>query len=423
MVLGLIIILFFIFLITVLGFKRAFFVYFCYNFMDYGLIAIRGLQFKHIILALFFINSIKIFNKNKEKYPFMICTLVFVIPFIVCNILSTFTGRDSWTSIFITIVQNTVIPFVLFNYIKTKNDLNTFIKYFLTLCFIICLYAYLEIILGTSPIVNFIHQNNGDAFNPLDGSFRFGGIKSTQSFFIHSTTFGYVSFCLLSFCILFLDKCKYELNLKWHNLLLVIIMLMTCVLFSGSRSSIAGLFILFGFVFFRRIFYQSKLNLKFILVLLVISFLIYNYLYEYIYSIIDSIINSDNSKLGSSTSMRQGQFLVGITYMLQNPVFGNGSGYTFGHVIFIDKNLFGAESIWITTAIDLGLFGVLSYLLCYFLIYKNFNHDKLPKLFYLLLFLFINSITSVPGMYFDFVLSMFVIINRMDKLISYGRSC
>ena len=420
---GIIILALFAIFIFTLGFKRAFFLYFCYDFIDCGLLAIRGLQYKHILLAVFLIKALSIYTKNKDnRYPFTTCSIIFIIPYVVCNMFSSYANMTSVTSIILTVLQNIAMPFILFVFLKTSNDLKKFTRYILVLCLIMCLYAYFEISIGTSPVVDFIHNYNHDGLTSLRDSYRFGSIKSTQSFFLHATTFGYVACMFLTLLMLFVYRYNRGLRIKKANVIITIIMLASCVLFSGARSSIAGMFILFGYLILTNSTHGAKTFVRTIIIGGLIILLLNNFFADYFSQIIDSILYSDKSAIGSSTSMRTIQLAVVLSYFSQSPILGFGSGYTFGQVVIAHPEIYGAESIWFTIGIDFGLIGILSYLFSLIAIEKSFKYDKRNCTFMLLLFVFINTLTSVPGIYFSFILSIFIYIDRLNYFVYEEKS-
>ena len=387
--------MFFCFLIKLTGVSKSFTIFFFYTLFDNGLKFIGPINVKDIVLIVFLII---LFNKRmvkKYKYPFYYCSLLSVVSYCISAYMAS---EPHWPFMILKCMRYFMLPVCFYYFIiKVNNGVIYFSKHLLWFSTFIVLYSILELTIGTSPIVNFINDYNGDGYN-MDEAFRYG-VKRIQTVFIHSTALGYYCVTASAFLLLCVDNNIRRLNkISDLNYWLVIFGLAIITFLTGTRSAMIPL--VFIYLWYTR---NKILNIKYLIWYIILLFALFItaqiYLSDYFDTVLDSILNTNDNAVGSSTDMRQVQFAIALYYFLQAPVFGNGTSFTFDVVTPINPDMYGAESVWMPLMIDNGIVGCIAYLLCYVycFIYILQNKNKIDCIFTLGLILFINTATSVPG--------------------------
>ena len=413
---GSIIILVFIILIKILNVQKAFSIFIIYNFLDKGLSLVGPLQVKDIILFIFLLillSKKRLLTEN--KYPLTFCSLLSIASYF----LSTyFSQSPHWPFTIIKCIKYFGLPLCFYYYIAISwklKGMQYFIKYMFLFSIFLVLYAFIELIIGTSPIVNFINEHNGTGYN-LDETFRFG-IKRIQTVFTHATTLGYFSVVFISFLLLFIDKniCQ-SLNIKQSHYWIVITGLIVTTFLSGTRSALIPLAFIFIYYLRSKIF-KLKYLIVYAFLFCLILFFAKTYGGDYFDSIINSILNLNDTSIGSTTDMRDRQIEITFLYWSLAPIVGHGSGYTFETVTVMNPDMFGAESIWMPLLIDNGILGVIAYIVCYIACWKYLKkyHKAFNGMIFLLIIFFINTTTSVPGLDISFIFILVFGISALAK--------
>lgn len=411
---SILIITFFLFLIIKLGAKKAFFVFFFYSFLDSGYNFAGPISLEAVILFLFVVHFIFIEkNKCKEKYIFKICTACTILSYLISSFLSPYPHIPM--SI-IRVFSIFVPSYLLFNYIRTRKDINSLINVMILLVFFLFSYALLELAIGHSPIIDFINNHNESGYN-LDDIYRYG-IKRVQGTFTHATGFAYFAVVFFAFFLLYVNK--YLVRLKNYRIRLYIAVFFLCIIvfLTGTRSCIVPLFAVIAYTL------KKKLNKVTIVLFIAVMAIVIPYILvssSYFSDIFNSIVDTDTDSVGSSQSMREEQFLISISYMLQRFWIGWGYGMTFEHVTPIHPEMFGAESAWMPIMIDRGALGCLTYLLCYIEVFWHIKKEFFKSLFFVLVLLFVNTSTSTPGLDESFFLCIAVIIYKIYTIPNHDK--
>ena len=96
-----------------------------------------------------------------------------------------------------------------------------------------------------------------------------------------------------------------------------------------------------------------------------------------------------------------------------------GNGIRSGAILSMkDTRLFGCESIWIRTAVEQGLLGLIAYFILIVSCLKQANkaNDKWPIVFFILGFFVICSITDSDYNLFFMLLIIMIKVDRMYTL-------
>lgn len=399
-------------LIKHLGSAKAFTIFFFYSLFDKGLSLTGPLQVKDLILFLFLIILTNKIVKIKKQYPFYICTLISVASYFLTAFMVT---EPHWPFTILKCVRCFIMPICFYYFVIRENTFLYFVKYLLYFSFFIIIYSLIELYLGTSPIVNFINDNNGGGM-VMDEVFRYG-VKRIQAVFIHSTALGYYCATVVAILLFFVNEQVRSLS-KVSNLCywFVIIGLTIISFLTGTRSAIIP--VVFVFLWYSK---NKILNINYlifyIVTLIALFFVAQLYLSDYLNNVLESILNTNDNAVGSSTDMRQVQFELAFFYLMKSPIWGNGPSYTFDEVTPNNPEMYGAESVWMPLMIDNGIVGCIAYLSCYIYCIKYImqSDNKIDSLFLLGLLLFINTATSVPGFDVSYIFILILCCVALQK--------
>lgn len=419
---GVFIIFLFLALILIVKEQRAFSLFTIYCFLDKGLSFSGPFQIKDVILLIFI--SL-LFIKKKQyvcsNYPMIFCSILSAFSYLI----STYLAQEShWPFTILKCVRYFLLPVCFYYFIcKSRKELFFFIKALLGFSIFIVIYSFLELSIGTSPIVNFINDYNGSGYN-MDETFRYG-VKRIQAVFIHSTSLGYYCVSVIAFLLFFVNKnIRRVANLNNILYISTIVGLSIVVFLTGTRSAIVPLAAIYAYTFRKNIF-QMK-NFFLLVVCSIICYIIASaYLGSYFDSIITSVLNTNDNAVGSSSDMREKQFEIAFLYWSMAPIFGHGAGYTFDIVTPSNPDMYGAESIWMPLLIDNGILGCFAYLTCYwtslkFLLKKVFS---LSDIIFLMLLLLMNTTTSVPGFDVSFIFMLVFAVYSLGFINKGTKSC
>lgn len=182
-----------------------------------------------------------------------------------------------------------------------------------------------------------------------------------------------------------------------------------CVFLTGARSCIIGLLMCTGMSF-------SKLKVSHILLLCFIIPFVFIFAGDYLSQIFDSIFNTEKVN-GSSSDMRLIQFMISWDYMMRSPIIGNGLGFLYNDVVLnhLEKELFGAESMWFGVIADQGILGLVSYLLLFISpILYSWRKDNKFIILFVIGILVMHSLSTIPGVNPAMVLVFTLIFNYMQ---------
>ena len=167
---------------------------------------------------------------------------------------------------------------------------------------------------------------------------------------------------------------------------------------------------------------KNPSNILFMVVIAVVFCIFADALFhDYFNEIFQSIVNSNQTNIGSSQDMRQTQYDIGIYYFLQAPILGHGTAYIWNYVTQYNPEMFGAESIWLSLMVDYGIVGCITYLLWYVVSYLHMK--KFSMLFYLLVIMALNTMTSTVGINMDTWVSFVIIATYTLKQYNNNLVC
>lgn len=205
----------------------------------------------------------------------------------------------------------------------------------------------------------------------------------------------------------------------------LILGLLLCIVFTASRAPVfilaIGLCIYYLF--------QKKSKLVLTVAVVYIGFILFGealsnneYIGKYVAGITDLVLTGGQNTDGSSSELRELQWLTTLNYLEEAPIWGHGQGYTMqlvnedGRFFFLkDSSIAGAEGYQYITLIDYGISYMLLalfffiMLISYFIRYirnKEFAETALWGLCFtvcLLVFLLSSRPNQIWQIYFPFV--------------------
>lgn len=302
-------------------------------------------------LVILFIRDWKKIRKNSQFpfwIPFCLCASSYIISYFIWH-----AGPSAiYHSLFIYI-----LPVAFWIYYKTDiHTRNFFLRNLMAYLFILTIVGVVEAVFHTNPFFDLAKAMNPE-ISDKGFNIRFG-LKQAQSITIWCECFGTV--CGMAAAVIpFLLK-KWNLRFTFKIQILLALLLFS-VISSGSRTAIAasaiclvGTFLQFNV--------KSMLLLLFPIILLP---LIFPDMFDEIYG---SMVHQGDYG-GSSSDMRENQWLISLYYASKNIFFGTGLGKTW--TIGYESGILGAESILFYTIIDRGIWGLITigFLFVYILFY------------------------------------------------------
>lgn len=297
------------------------------------------------------------FISKLKTYPFLIPSLLVLVSYCVTNILA----EAHWPST--TFVFNTVYiyPFTVWCVLNEKKDVKWLLSCFIAFFAFCAVYAIVELALNQNVILEALLQKRVVNENVLNYTEVRFGFKRLQSIFCTPMSMG---LAMSTFAYVLYEKYK---TMERKDLLFFCLMISCFALpwLSGARSVfVAALIIMLPVL--QNIFKNGNYALIKIAIVGGSIFLGGSW----VLTLVDSFIHSDTAVTGSSFDMRLMQFAVIIPFFLNSPIWGNGYAYTWSFVKAVDKDILGAESIWMQILVDFGTLGALAYIVCIIFMYR-----------------------------------------------------
>lgn len=344
---------------------------------------------------------------SKDKWDaisnsgFLIAVFLLSLSYLISNY---YAKSSHIPSIVANIIQLLTI-FVLVDYLRMWPKLRSYaLRCVIVMAVVLSINGLIETITRYNILLNIaISTGLYPSNTPVVTEIRYG-LKRAQSAFAMHTSWG--GYCFLAFCFLTYLKKYFRITFRYINALLFL--LVANLFFTGARSAFLGFLVaLMTFINVKDL--KNKKVWGCILLAIAISPLILGYFSDVATSI------TDMSKVsGSNSEMREKQFEICFYYLFKSPWIGHGIAYTWESVLPQNKELLGAESLWIPYLIDQGCLGALA-VLAFFIssvwcLYKN---NSLRYSFVVLGFLLFNSMSSIPNIspvdfvYYIILLSLF----------------
>ncbi len=305
-------------------------------------------------------------------------------------------------------------PYIIWHLLDSKRQLTSFLKYLLMFFTIVGVYAMVELAVGRNFIADYFNEYGiSEAMMGAEGTSERFGLLRCNSILPYSSALGMLS-ALMFFILLNMKTLKVQINKNKENILLLL--LPFCVLLSGTRSQFCVFAICLMPIFVWKDFLKTK-TAKILLFLGVIVLISFSGLF---YDIAYSIIDSDNSKVGGSSSdLREIQLEICLQYFAQNPIWGNGRNYIWEYVRPYHPMLMGAESIWFPTMVDYGIVGCINYLFVILGTVITLYRKSFVLCFFPLAFLFGKTVSIVIGVELSTLLIFTILLYKMYTF--YGK--
>ena len=348
----------------------------------------------------------------KEHVLIRIKHIYFIIPVLVMFIslwISNQYGGHPHPSVLLQVIIS-YAPFVIFASYSSDGS-ESYLDYCLHLLYVVtCIIIFVSIaetVSRTNPLYDFLQKielYDSTRLKTIE-DVRFG-LKRSQSLFSMHTSLGGYMYCVFAMFGILWNR--YGLCLKRAILFLSFACIV--IFLTGARSAIVSLLVCS--IFFINKDFIHRIGIGRISVAIIALFV----MSSYFMMVADSILNSNDAS-GSTTDMREMQFDIASFYWLQSPIYGNGINYTWEVVLPDNKELLGAESVWIPYMIDQGFIGCIAWFL--FSIYAGIyciRFGMKEYLYPIIGWVILNTLSSIPGVDNTFFLSCFLIALRYKQL-------
>lgn len=375
--------------------------------------SISPYNFLSVIVAFIFFTRYNRFFVYYRTFPFKSTMFLFALSMICTNFFVSAKYRHTPTLVF-NICQSVGYIYIIWYLLQNnaQKAIHALVKTALVFGCLVSLYALFETITRSNPLLKSLVLSGCYIESPFVTKIRFG-LKRAQAIFSMHTTLGGVM--LFNYALL-LVAYKTAYIKKTRLNIIVICLCAMCVFLTGARSCIIGLLMCTGMSF-------SKLKVSHILLLCFIIPFVFIFAGDYLSQIFDSIFNTEKVN-GSSSDMRLIQFMISWDYMMRSPIIGNGLGFLYNDVVLnhVEKELFGAESMWFGVIADQGILGLVSYLFLFIspILYSWRKDNKLIILFVIGI-LVMHSLSTIPGVNPSMVLVFTLIFNYMQDTAKSGK--
>lgn len=332
--------------------------------------------------------------------PFILICLANILSDIIAPVshIGTLIQRILTLCIYIYIVWRTFVE-------KPASSLKSLVYFAKIYAVIIAAYCVFEIVSSSNPFVDKMSELGFYPYN-YDLQVRYG-IKRCYSIFAMHITNGAVSIEL--FFLLLLAWMQGWLSKKKQSLLIIGLLALN-IFATGSRSVILAFVIC---LFFLLSYWRP--SFKFIICSALLFCFLAVQFQDYFNEIILSF--SDTASVGGSSSeMRERQWLLTYNLLQESLLFGHGIGYISVIMDKFTSDMQGAESLWIPVLVDLGFVGAIAYATYFIAIYLFcIKSNYKPVIFIALGFTVLYIMTSVPNLAFTNFFIYILAITYMAK--------
>jgi O-antigen ligase len=356
----------------------------------FSLVHFPGIHFKvsEVLCFAFFLSEIKHF-KSTSRFILRNTTFTKFVLLLVLSIITTVLSSPHLNN------AHDIFYFIIFNYIlcscalfyaflgiNRKINYASILKATTVAILILTFFGVLNYITKRADFIEIMSSNlleGTDLAEQFSERDRF----RVQSMFQNPFNYGYI-------CTMILLLHIYGFIKKLENKTIFLLVLI-CALFGiftcGCRTVVfvtiisVTTFFLFAFSLKRKLRYFSVTML-----LCVFAYMSVPFIQEKVDSIF-TMFDSHSEVEGSSTTMRQEQYLTVYSYIQDHLLFGRGYnffvldlGWSNSKELLKDTRLQGLEGVLLSRMLERGLVGVTLYLVFYFLLIRLFyKHRKTSK--------------------------------------------
>lgn len=375
--------------------------------------SISPYSFLSVIVVLIFFTRYNRFLAYYRTFPFTSTVFLFALSMICTNFFVSAKYRHTPSLVF-NICQSVGYTYILWYLLQNnaQKTIHALVKTALVFGCLVSIYALFETITRSNPLLNSLVSSGCYIESPLITEIRFG-LKRAQAIFSMHTTLGGVM--LFNYALLLIAYKTAYLKKTRINIIVICLCAM-CIFLTGARSCIIGAVMCTGMLF-------SKLKVSKIFFIFLVFPFVFVFAGDYLSQILDSIFNTEKVN-GSNSDMRLIQFMISWDYMMRSPIIGNGLGFLYNDVVLnhVEKELFGAESLWFGVIADQGILGLVSYLLLFIspILYSLRKDNKFIILFVIGI-LVMHSLSTIPGVNPAMVLVFTLIFNYMQDTAKSGK--
>ena len=262
-----------------------------------------------------------------------------------------------WPTAMMTFNAYYIYPLILWACIETKEDLQSLLKAVMIFVVAMGLYSLFEMVSGSNPVIRYIISSGMGNDSVLDYDKMRFGVKRCQGFLSTPAPTGLIYGLTLATIYWVTDK--FSIDMK-KFLLLLYPLCAIGMFITGTRSVIAA-----SCVALLGVAGHEMLKARFMFVKIVLLLIVLGFCAPFFIEVINAFVNTDQTSVGgSNTDMRLEQLLISLDYWANSPIWGNGSGFIWSYVQDVDKDIYGAESIWFQLLVDYGAVGAVAYMTC-----------------------------------------------------------
>lgn len=358
-----------------------------------------------VLIAFLFVLGKACYRRNITSFPFKTGFLAAFSSYVLTFLFtSTRVSMGSFLSILSAFMLSILVWSTYDNSLSLKFKRLLFI-------YLGCLavYGLYEAFTMTNPILDYlVSRNNIFIAEQADDYVRFG-LYRARSLTSWCSTFGTV--CGVGFIYYLYNFLDHNYTKK-NAIILIMLLSLSGVFACGTRSVITMVLIMSLCC----VKYIQRIRI-FIAILVVVSLGYFSF-QDFFDQIFVSFVDHEHAG-GSSLDLRSVQFLAAYSFFQENPIFGNGIGYTYSFATESNSSLMGAESIIFTTMIDRGFWGIVSILFLWVSSIVFLVRNKLSFLSFLVIGLAVGKIiSSLIGIPETFIYP-YVILLMKDRLANY----
>lgn len=376
---------------------------------------------------LYIIRSRGIIRLKGERFPYkvpMVC-IAFSL-FITC-----FSSLAGFLSEFVKstglVIMDILIVYLIWKFVKTKEDFIFLFKGLTLIVFIACLYCLFEASFHLNPILDYkLSYASGKLTTYDDYTYGWGRGYRCSSIFEHPICASMIFALYGALGLNFFMKKK---ELPYNKLVFITVILsIICIFLTKQR---AGMF-MFVLAILPCVELRKKRFYKLAIIggfcCLLILPIISDYLFVLISTFIPSINNGAGGTVGgSNASMRLMQLNAVYNIMLQSPIAGLGENFKRFYSSAYAAQALDFESLWFEQMAKHGLVGVISYIvMIYYSVIKVPKKYKSKTIFFISLAYWLTyTLTSTPyfRIYFYYVVIFYFIRNsEVYTTIKSGQS-
>lgn len=375
----------------------------------YELLFSGSLSIFHVLTAvafLIFLFRRKKIVAHKEKFPFVMVTVLAVLSQCLTNFAST---SPHWPSAFGFIIVNYLVLIPFWYIIQNRRNQSFFIRCMLGMIVVVEVYALFESSVGYNPFFDWLSTTSMNMYGGDGESAMRLDMVRCHSIIAGSGAFGL--YCSLAFCFVFalFQQARSKSN-RFLDLLLMILSVVG-VFLTVSRSCIAALGV--GVVL---IILFSKIKLRYKLVFVALALVGMSLSGSFFDAILNSFVDTESVQ-GSNTDMRAEQLAITLQVASQHPFLGDGID-TAANAMEIYRLLYGAESVWFQLLMNFGILGVIALVynfISYFRI--SFKRRNIIAVAAVAIYLVNKTLTTAPGIDegFYMMLVMFLLFYNSNK--------